>query len=180
MKRKNKRCVHFRVVPFAVTHAGTVRPVPTLGTDPLPTICTLPPVRAGAAPVGRITDALVLAPARLGTVDAVLIVRAGVETLGAHKPGRTDALARHPVAVGAVEAFAPLRALQPVPAGLAAVGAHHAGETGRTNTLTRHWIARSAVLAAALRLTLGPVRTGRARFGAAKKSKKARQDRLMR
>lgn len=154
---------HFRVAPLAVTDAGTVRSVTINRTHPLATVRSGPPVRARAAAIGRITQRLIQTATRLGTINAELIVRTGIETLGTHKPGRAQALARHPITVGTVEAFATVRTLQPIPAGLAAIGAHRTGITGRTNTLTRHRIARSTVLAATFRLALFPMRSGRTR-----------------
>lgn len=150
---------HFGVVPEAVACAGTVGTVLMDRTNTLTAVGTGPPVRTAALPVGRITGCPVLAAARLGAVDAVLAVRAGIETLGPHKPGRADTLSRHAITVGPVEAFAPFGAPQPVQTRLAAVRADRARVPGRTNTLTRHRIARSTVLAAALRLTLSSMRS---------------------
>lgn len=160
------RMAHFGITPVAVTNAGAVRAVPVGRADALPTVDRGPPVRAGTLAIGRITGCPVLAAARLRAVDTVLAGRARVETLGTHKTGRTDALARHPVAVGPVEALAPIRTLQPVQTRLAAVGADRAGVPGRTNTLTRYRIARSAVLAATLGLALRTVRARGTRFRA--------------
>lgn len=150
---------HFRVAPFAVTDAGTVGTVSINRTHPLSTVRSGPAIRTRTATVSRITQRFIQAAARLGTINAELIVRAGIETLCTHKPGRTDTLSRHPIAVGTVEAFATVRTLQPIPSGLAAIRTHRTGIPGRTNALTRLRIARSTVLAATLRLALFPVRT---------------------
>lgn len=104
------RMAHFGIVPGAVACPGTVGSVLIDRTNTLATVGTGPPVRTAAFPIRRITRCPVLAAARLGAVDAVLAVRAGIKTLGPHKPGRTDTLARHAVTVGPVEAFTAFRA----------------------------------------------------------------------
>lgn len=150
---------HFRVAPLAVTDAGTVCTVSINRTHPLRTVRTGPTIRTRTASISRITQPFIQAATRLRTINTELIARTGIETLRAHKPRCTEALARHPIAVSAVEAFATVRTLQPIPAGLAAICTHRTGVTGRTNALTRHWIARTTVLAATFRLALFPVRT---------------------
>lgn len=159
--------IHVGVFPVALAQPGTVSPETVLGADARAAVGTGPPVRTRTLAIGCVTGGPVQAAACLGTPDTVPVLRAGIETLFAHKPGHTVALARHPVTVGTVEAFAPLRTPDAVVVGLAAVGAHRTGVAGRADTLTGHGIAFATVLAPALGLTLGSVRTGWAAFRAA-------------
>lgn len=150
---------HLGVVDVAFALFGASFPVPIVGTNPHAAVRSGPAGKARTFSHGRITLGFVKAPALFRAVDAVRIARTRVQTLGTHKTWRTDALARHVIAVRPVEAFTLFRTVLAVPLALAPIRTHRPRITSRTNALTRLRIAASSVLASTIRLALVAVLT---------------------
>lgn len=145
---------YLSIAGVAFTLFAATFPKPIVGTYPHGAIRSGPPCQTRALPRSRITLGFVLTAALFRTVDPVGIARTRVQTLGAHKPRRADALPSHVVAIRPVEALTLLTTILAVPLTLAPIRTHRPRVTSRTNALTRLRIAVPSVLAPTVRLTL--------------------------